>query len=426
VVKPGLLVVIIFRVTISSVAQNVLAPAPPEFGPHPATVGTYNFPTAATNQPELMPSPEPTTPGPSAIQQVLDWGPVHLRPHLLYRVSYGDGLQSQPGQQQKTLINEFSPGMLADVGDHWHLDYTPTLRFYSSKQFRDETDHSANLTWGTIFQDWALGASQSYVSSSSPLVETASQTDTETFLTALNATWQLGSKVSLDVSVSQNFRYLGQTSVNGQGLSDSRTWSTTEGANYQLWPRLSVGIGATFTYDDIAIGTDMTSEQVNGRLNWTLGQKLTLSLSGGFEERQFLGTHLPDSTTPIFNASLIYQPFEQTVLTLTGSRSVTASYFQSQITEITGFTGTLQQRLFGKLGLAVTGGFTSTSYKSTFFGFFTVTREDDHSIVNVRLTYPFLKNATASIFYDWSDNSSSVNGFKYQSNQGGFELGYRF
>jgi hypothetical protein len=427
VVRFGFCLVCLLVFGVAASSQEVLAPPPPEFAPKPATLGTYGFPTAATNQPETVPpQTTTTTPGPSAIERYLDWGPVHLHPHLLYRVSYGNGLQSAPGEKATTVINELSPGMLIDVGNHWHLDYTPTLRFYSSKHFRDETDHSANLTWGTIYQDWALGASQSYVSSSSPLVETASQTDTETYSTSVNATWQMGSKMSLDFAASQDFRFLGQTSVNGQGLSDSRTWSTTEGFNYQFWPRFSAGLGVTFAYDDLKVGTDMTSEQLNGRINWVVGQKLTLSLSGGVEDRQFLDSREPDSLTPIFAASIIYHPFEPTTLTLSANRTVTASYFDSQITEITGFTGSLQQRLLGELTLNVTGGFTSTSYQSTFLGFFTVNRQDDRSTVNVRLSYPFIKRGTASVFYDWSDNSSNVEGFKYQSNQAGLELGYRF
>ena len=100
-------------------------------------------------------------------------------------------------------------------------------------------------------------------------------------------------------------------------------------------------------------------------------------------------------------------------------------HFQNQITESTGVTGSLQQRLFEKLTLNVTGGFTSTSYQSSFLGF-SVNRQDDRSTINIRLSYPFIKRATASLFYDWSDNSSTQDGFQYQSNQVGLELGYRF
>jgi uncharacterized protein (PEP-CTERM system associated) len=129
--------------------------------------------------------------------------------------------------------------------------------------------------------------------------------------------------------------------------------------------------------------------------------------------------------TPVFNGSISYHPFDQTVLTLTASRSVSPSYFQSEITEAAGFTGAIQQRLFGKLTVNVSGGFTATSYKSTALGL-TASREDEHSSINVRFSYPFFNRGTVSVFYDWSDNSSNTDGFKYQSNQAGLELGYRF
>ena len=122
VAKSGLWLVLLPVLTISSIAQEVLAPPPPEFAPKPATTGTYNFPTAATNLSQVMPSSEPTTPGPSTVERYLDWGPIHLHPHLLYRVSYGDGLQARPGEHDQTLINELSPGMLLNIGDHWRLD----------------------------------------------------------------------------------------------------------------------------------------------------------------------------------------------------------------------------------------------------------------------------------------------------------------
>src|SRR5205085_2567905 len=104
----------------------------------------------------------------------------------------------------------------------------------------------------------------------------------------------------------QNFRFVGSVATN-QPLSDSRTWSTTEGLNYQLWPGFSVGLSAGFTYDDLSVGSDMTSEQVQGRINWRAGNKLTFSLNGGFEDRQFVNSSAPASLNPIFGLSAIYQ-----------------------------------------------------------------------------------------------------------------------
>ena len=400
-------------------AQQVLAPPPPAFAPQTNLIATLS----RTNQTEGVTS-EAIPSGGTTSHRLWDLGPVHLHPRMFYSISYGNGIQSQPGNHSKTVVNTISPGMAADIGTHWHLDYTPTLRFYSSHEFKDEVDHSVTLNWGTTSADWALGASQSYASSSTPLIETASQTDTETYSTVLSAAYQLNSKVSLNFLANQTFQYVNSVSTN-QPLSDSKTWSTTEGFNYQIFPRLSAGATLGFTYGELKVGSDMTSEQLQGQLNWHLGNKLSFSFHGGFEDRQFLDSNVPDALNPIFGLSLVYNLFEFTTIAFSADRTVTTSYFQNEITEAFGFTGSIHQRLLQRLYLDMSGGFTTSSFQATTTGL-SVNREDDLSTVTVRLSCPFLQHGNASVFYNWSDNSSNQGGFGYTSNQVGLELGYRF
>lgn len=376
-----------------------------------------------TNQVERS-SVETTSSGGTSTHRLWDFGPAHLHPHMLYSVSYGNGIQSQPGNKSKTVINTISAGMAGDVGSHWHFDYTPTLRYYSSHDFKDQLDHYVILNWDTTYADWAFAASQSYASSSSPLVETASQTDTETYLTVVSAAYQLNTKVSLSFAASQSFQYVKTVSTN-EPLSDSKTWSTTEGFNYEIAPRLTAGATLGFTYSDLTVGPDMTSEQLQAQIGWQVENKLNVALHGGLEDRQFLNSDVSDSLNPIFGLSLRYNLFEVTTFTFSADRIVSPSYFQNQITETLGFTGGIRQRLLGKLYLDVTGGFSSASYQATTTGL-PVNRRDDRSTINVRLSCAFMQRGTAVVFYDWSDNSSNEGGFSYTSNQVGLELGYRF
>ena len=121
---------------------------------------------------------------------------------------------------------------------------------------------------------------------------------------------------------------------------------------------------------------------------------------------------------------MIYQVFEQTTFSLNANRTVTASYFQNQITESTLVSGSIRQRLFQKLSLDLSGGYSTSSFQATTTGL-AVNREDDRKNVNIRLSCPFLKRGMASAFYDWSDNVSNQSGFQYSSTQVGLELGYR-
>jgi len=84
---------------------------------------------------------------------------------------------------------------------------------YSSSSFQNTVDQSVQLGWGAAYGDWFFSGSQSYASSSDPIVETAAQTDRETYVTALNASYQFNSKMSLDRGLNQDLNYVGSGST---------------------------------------------------------------------------------------------------------------------------------------------------------------------------------------------------------------------
>ncbi len=354
-------------------------------------------------------------PGPS---DLLEWGPVNVRPHLLYRALYGDGIQSTPGQQSKTFIQQFSPGVTFGIGSHWNLDYTPTLIYYSSKQFHDTLDQNVTLTGGTSYEDWIFGLMQGYSSASDPLVETGTQTSTENYTTALNASYRINSVMSLDFSVNQKFN-------SAQQFTSSRTWSTMEYLNYQFWPRLNVGVGAGFEYDNVSVGPDMTAEQFQVRVNWRALDKLSLVVHGGGEDRQFRGGGVSDTISPVFGVAISYQPFEFTSLSLSADRSISPSYFQSQAAQTTTVGVTFTQRLLKKFTLTAGGAYTQVSYLASAANVASG-RMDDYYSLSTRLSWEFLKRATAALSYQYSVNTSTTPGFTFNSSQIGLELGYRF
>ena len=388
--------------------QELLAPPPSEFRQQVYTPDNQFQPLAQNNA--APPGPEFQTP--------LRWGPFEVHGHLLYRLLYTDGLQAQPGQRSQTAINEISPGVLLDLGPHWRVDYTPSLRFYSNSRFRDTTDQSVLVEGGTSYEDWTFWLSEHYGSWSTPLVETARQTDQETYSTTLSASRQLGTSLSLELSASESSRF-------AQQFTDSHEWSTMDWLNDQFWPGLGVAIGAGGGYIDVSAGSDMTYEQVQGRVNWRAGDKLSFLLSGGVEDRQFVDSRLPDLIDPIFGLSIHYQLFETTAISFSGDRRIYTTFFQGQVTESTDFAGNFRQRLLKRLYLDLSAGYRMTDYKSTSTGE-SVSREDDFTFFSVRLSAVLLKNGTASIFYHTSDNSSNASGFRTATTQFGLDLGYHF
>ena len=360
-----------------------------------------------------------------ALQPLLQWGALSLQSHLLYRLSYGDGLQPQPGHQTKTAINELDPGLMFQWG-HWTLDYTSMLRLYSSRDFRDSFNNAVTLTGGTTYEDWAFGLSQSYLSSSDPLIETASQLDHQTYSTALSAICQLSSKASLELGANQNFRFLDNT-VPGEQLSDSRSWSTMDWLNFQFRSGLGGAVGAGFGYDNVAVGSDMTSEQLQGRITWHVVNKASLVLSGGGEARQFLRSGASDLISSIFSLSARYSPFEVTTFSVTAFRDFSPSFYQDQVTESTSISVGLHQRILGKLFLDLNGGFANTTYHaSTLAPVATNIDNYDSTFFGARLATSVLKRGSAAIFYSVNYNSSAAAIYNYTTTQFGLELSYRY
>jgi hypothetical protein len=408
----------LFRVGVALGQEE--APIPPASAPSNVFSASQSE-SAILGTSQLASSPAAA---PVSFGSPLRWGPVAFHPHLMYRLSYGDGLQARPGQQTKTMVNEVLPGLLLNLGDHWNLDYTPSLRFYSSSRFRDTTGHAVALNGRTTYEDWAFGLSQRYASSSQPLVETASQTDQESYATGLNANWLINTKLSLELGASQDFRFV-NSSLPSLQLQNSRQWSSTDWLNYQFVPQLGLALGGGAGYLNLSGSSDMVFENLQGRVTWKPTHKVSLTASGGIDIRQFVDSPIPTLISPIFSLAAHYQPFEVTTLSLIASRAVNPSYFRGEITESTSVSANLSQRLLGKLTLGLGVGYGNSDYQAAVGGL-NISRADDHASFNARLSAPVLKRGTAALFYQYSENTSSDTGFSYSSSQVGLELAYRF
>ena len=363
-----------------------------------------------------------------SIPQLFRYGPLVLRPHAAYRFLYGNGIQSALGNQEATAIQELSPGLLVDLGTHWAMDYTPTLRFYSNSKFRDTVDHALQLTGGQEFGDWRLGFLHGSQFTTTPLAETGGQTEQTTHVTGLTAAREFNSELSADFALNQQISLV-------TGFQDAYTWSTLDWLNYRFWPRLTVGLGAGGGYVKIkdtsgsrtAANLDQTFEQLQARVNWRAAEKISFQISGGLEDRQFNTAGSGDSLNPIFGAAIQYQPFKNTQISLSASRTVSSSdyYLAAQQAESTMVGLNLSQRFLKKflLGLGVAYG--TTDY-TTAVAAAAQNRSDDNVSFNARLSHPIFKRGTASVFYQYADNHSSGPGLSFQSNQTGFEISYRF
>jgi hypothetical protein len=363
---------------------------------------------------------------------LVEWGPFRVYPQFTYSFTYGNGLQPAPGLNSTTAINRVAADVLIRMGRIWTLDYAPSEAFYSNPLFRDTTDQRVVLRGATTNGDWILNLSQSYIDTTEPVVETGTQLEQVAYATALNADWQMSSHLSLQLGLNQNFRF-------AQEFSALHEWTTSDWLNYQFQRQFGAAIGFTGGYDQVSIGSDMPFEEVQGRVNFQPGTKLTLSVTGGVQDRQFINPSAPSLVTPIFNAAAQYQVLTGTLLTLAGSRTVIPSYFGNEVNVTTSATADISQRIIGKMYFSISGSYVLEPFTSIvagplpqyYFGFppttaLAQTRTDTRTNVKATLSTVIRTRLTASIFYLRSDNTSSQADFSYSGNQVGFQLNYRF
>jgi len=363
------------------------------------------------------------------------WGPVSIHPLLNYTFLYGRGIVSAPGQADTTAINTVSPGFILGLGDYWTLEYEPSISVYSSRAFKNTVDQNAILRGSSSNEVWALNFSQSYVKTSDPLIETGQQTTQQGFATTIEGLHQIGNASSIDLSVNQNFRYADLS----QGLSDLREWNTMDWYNYQVIQQLAAGIGLTVGYDNSQPGPDMPFEQLQGRLNFRFRDKLLIVLTGGAEDRQFLGPDEPAMISPVFMGLLRYQPFDSTIITLQGSRQVTPSLFVNQVEVVTAAQAGITQVLTPKLTVELSGSYSTTPFTSIVPGALppyyigappvtplTEVRSDRLISGKIDFGYKVTSKTLVSIFYTLGEDTTAQANFKYTTSQIGLAVNYRY
>lgn len=355
---------------------------------------------------------------PTFLDNPFQVGPFQFRPHADYIFTYGNGVSTSPGTQHTTAHHRLSPGLLVQ-GAHITIDYTPSLNYYSEEAFDDTVDHSAFLAALYSAGDWDFRLRQVFSKSSSPLIETGTQTESKLYTTSVGGSYRYSDRISFDLGLDQRIQSVEQ-------FNSSSQWSTTDWINYHFSDRSTFGLGAVLGYVDVSDGSDMAFEQVQARVTSAVSDKLRAEIGGGVEFRQFLD--IADASTrlnPLMNARITYLPWENTMLSLSANRTVDTSLFENLVTESSHIQMLLQQRLFGRLTLNVSGGYRMSEQEGGNVPDQTG-RSDDLTTVSVSLRAHILTRVTASAFYRYNTNDSTSDLYSFDSEQFGIQVGYRF
>lgn len=353
-------------------------------------------------------------------------GPIGVRPHFVYQVLYGDGIEAGPGNQRDSYIQSVSPGLLFDIGKYWKLDYTPTWTFYSNSAFRDTAGQAATLSGRMPHPHGIFGVAQSYESSYAMLVETGRQTHQTTYASLIEGTYKLGEHTTLEANVSRSARYANAvTDAPEWTTSDWVQWSSTDWLRYEVSPRFELSAGLGLGYADIGVGADMSFILPQAKAAWKPFDKITFTAQAGEENRKFENTTHQRLKSPVYSASASYQLLPTTKFSFEASRAVSASYFANEITKSKGWSIGLEQRFIQRLYLAASLSGQTTQYLAT-RATAIVERDDNYRAVNARLTTVVLHRASLALLYQTGRNTSDESAYVFRSDQYGIEMSVQF
>jgi hypothetical protein len=312
------------------------------------------------------------------------------------------------------------------------LDYMPSVILFVDHSDQDAVEHLILLEGQYRFSRLTLNLSQevaildganlnSTLDTTGLLanLDVSGRTRLNLFITRLRANYDLTGKLFLtgefDASI-YDYRDFISSQIVSWGLY----------VNYNVTPKLTVGVGGTFGLDFVEDpNVDQTFEQANFRINYQATGKLGLSASAGVEVRQF-DNHRSDHVSPVFELGALYRPFDGTTITLTaGRRILNSGFFADQDFATTYVVGRVQQRLLRRVYLGLAVGYENSDYFATTSGV-SATREDDYYFVEPSVDVLITRFLSVGAYYLHREDCSNLNFFSFYDNQVGVRATFRF
>jgi hypothetical protein len=363
----------------------------------------------------------------------LHWGPIRFHPTLGYQIVHGEGILREANAPGTTVLQTITPGLAMELGRFWDLIFGASIDRYSNAEFKNSTGYSLALSGNIPREKWILSFGYGWSMTEQPQVETGTQTPQQSHSLRAGAVYNYNTRLSYDFGVSQN------TQITEQ-FSDHWTWSTSEWINYHATPKTTLGLGLTAGYNLVDPGANSIYESLQGRFTWQVAERLSFQGTAGIQVQHFLAeggggsTDSPSglrqqetetSLFPIFGLSTTYQIFTSTSLSLGASRQIGNSALTGLFTESTDIYFGLRQRLFKRIFFDLRPSYSIQKYRAT-FGRLSIEREDEVTAVYAGLSTQLFKKLHASIFYQFSENSSTEDDFSFDSTQIGMQLNYRY
>lgn len=440
-------------------------PTSPEVEPTPTSPEVEPTPVSPEVEPTIIPEPEIVAPGvsppetgapaaPDLSEQVSE--PVELvptteagggarwriAPHIRAKVTYDDNIFIRPNHERADFIFTLAPGVTFGYweleeqhrdfldetrdaaslverarGNFLIVDYTAFLLAFVRTSSQDTLDQDGRLAFRWELAKLTLGATLDAASMTEADPDVGERVRVRTLAINITSRYQVSDKTLLGLA-------LYNTINDPEGFIQTTEWRAESFAQYAITPLIQLGLGVAGGRLQVEKGSDQVFEQILGRAEYSLTEKLNAQFSGGVEFRQFDAGN-SDRTSPVFALGINWRPAAATEVTLRAFRRVTASALNvDENFTVTGFEATFRRALRGGLQFSLTGGYHNASY--SFLGGGGKNRTDNYVFVRPGLFYRLTERLQAGLTYQYRRNESNLQRFGFSNNQLTAEIGFRY
>ncbi|PAW76849.1 MAG: hypothetical protein B9S33_20590 [Pedosphaera sp. Tous-C6FEB] len=373
-------------------------------------------------------------------------GSVEVRPHASYSIVYDDNIflehkskavvptKGNAGRDHD-FVHTITPGLRLNAGDaaarqsaYFDANYDLAVTRFTDYTGSDAIDHNGKIELGGKLNRLSISLSQALVSASdadAANLAANGRTKRKTWTTDVGFDYEVSEKTSLGLALNQE---IGDYEA---PLVDSTDRSASLTLDYQVLPKVKMGVGATMGYLEVDGAGNPNSSYQQGvvRLAWAATEKLTVRGDAGFEHRNVQAVGAKDPNEFIFALAVDWKASEKTTVTLSGERGTKVSNANgTQLNQETSFTAAVKHGLWEGVTVGLDGGYSLGQYSATAAAGAAGLRDDAYVFAKPSVSYRFMERAQASVFYQYRRNDSNLigNGNDFYNNQLGLELSYRF
>ena len=305
---------------------------------------------------------------------------------------------------------------MVDATNYIFLHYVPSVTFFANHGSENSFDHDVTLDGQYEWKRLTLGLKARFQTLNLPDVDLGERVERHLFTGALTSKYDYSAKTSFELNFYNYLKDLAGDRV------DTVEYRWQAWLNYQVRPKITLGVGFTYGLVDLSRGPDQNYEQVLARLRYRATEKIRFDLTAGGELRDIHG--VTNTTNGVFSLGVSYAPFDGTTVFLQGyRRTVTSANSLPANYTVTGVEAQIRQRFARRFYFVIAAGYQNVDYE-----YFTspTQRRDEIFYIHPSLGIDVTSWLTCEVGAEYRQDHSSLEGSGFSETTAYFQFNMFF